>query len=103
MHPRMVTHQAEGLRMNTKDTLTVVVSGTPVEVKANENEELLVIIKEALKEAKQTARPPEDWTLRGSADENSTALSPKSKLRDYGLTLASTLWLSLGSGGGGAQ
>lgn len=84
-----------------KDTLTVVVSGTPVEVKANENQELSVIIKEALKEARQTARPAEEWELRASADEGSPALQATGKLRDYGLTLASTLFLSLGSGGGG--
>lgn len=86
----------------TKDTLTVVVSGTPVEVKANENEELSVIVKEALREAKQTARPADDWELRASADEGSPRLSATSKLRDYGLTLGSTLFLSLGSGGGGS-
>ncbi len=85
----------------TKDTLTVVVSGTPVEVKANENEQLSVIVKEALREAKQTARPPEDWEIRANADENSPPLSSTSKLRDYGLALSSTIFLSLGSGGGG--
>lgn len=87
----------------TKDTLTVVVSGTPVEVKANENQQLAVIIRQALSEAKQSARPAEDWELRAGADENSPTLSPDRKLRDYGLTLASTLFLSLGSGGGGSR
>jgi hypothetical protein len=87
----------------TKDTLTVVVSGQPVEVKANENEQIAVIIKKALKEANQTVRPSEDWELRASADENADALAPTSKLRDYGLTLSSVLFLSLGSGGGGAR
>ena len=87
----------------TKDTLTVVVGGTPVEVKANENQELSVIIKEALREAKQTARPAEEWELRAGEDQNAPLLSPTSKLRDHGLTLASTLFLSLGSGGGGAR
>ena len=86
-----------------KDTLTVVVSGTPVEVKANENEQLSVIVKEALREAKQTTRPAEDWELRASADEGSPPLSSAGKLRDYGLSLASTLFLSLGSGGGGCR
>ena len=84
-----------------KDTLTVVVGGTPYEVKANENEEIRAIIKDALKEANQTARPAEDWELRGGADQNSPLLEPGKKLRDYGLTLASTLFLNLSSGGGG--
>lgn len=85
-----------------KDTLTVVVSGRPVEVKANENEEIAAIIKAALREANQTVRPSEDWELRASADENAEPLAPTGKLREYGLTLASTLFLSLGSGGGGS-
>ena len=88
---------------NPKDTLTVVVSGTPVEVHANENQELSVIIKHALDMAKQTGRPAEDWQLRAGADENSETLSPGKKLRDYGLNLSSTLFLSLGSGGGGSR
>jgi len=88
---------------SSKDTLTVVVSGTPVEVKANENQELAVIIKHALRDAKQTGRPEEDWQLRSSPDESSQTLGRDKKLRDYGLTLASTLFLSLGSGGGGGR
>lgn len=86
-----------------KDTLTVVVSGKPVEVKANENQELSVIIKHALAEAKQTGRPEEDWELRASGEEGAEKLDPKRKLRDYGLNLSSVVWLGLGSGGGGAR
>ena len=84
-----------------KDTLTVVVSGRPVEVKANENEEISVIVKHALREAEQTGRPEEDWELRPSEDAGAEPLDPKKKLRDYGLSLSSVLWLGLGSGGGG--
>jgi hypothetical protein len=84
-----------------KDTLTVVVGGTPYEVKANENEEIHVIIEHALNEAKQAARPAADWELRAGAEQNAQLLDPKKKLRDYGLTLAGTLFLSLSSGGGG--
>lgn len=85
-----------------KDTLTVVVSGKPVEVKANENQEISVIIKQALREANQTGRPGEDWELRAGEDAGAQVLDPKKKLREYGLTLSSVLWLGLGSGGGGA-
>jgi hypothetical protein len=84
-----------------KDTLTVVVSGVPVEVKANENEELSAIVKAALREAHQVGRDSADWLLRSSADEGSATLDQKKKLRDYGLSLASMLFLGLGSGGGG--
>jgi uncharacterized protein DUF2604 len=85
-----------------KDTLTVIVSGTPVEVKANENEQISVIVKEALRLANQTGRPEEDWELRASEAEGAQPLDPAKKLRDYGLNLSSVLWLGLGSGGGGA-
>lgn len=86
-----------------KDTLTVVVSGKPVEVKANENQELAVVIKQALREANHTGRPDEDWELRAGDDEGAELLDPRKKLRDYGLTMSSVLWLGLGSGGGGSR
>jgi hypothetical protein len=84
-----------------KDTLTVVVGGNPVEVHANENQQLSVIIEHALKEAKQVGRPASDWELRSGAEQDAPLLDADKKLRDYGLTLSSTVWLSLGSGGGG--
>lgn len=84
-----------------KDTLTVVVGGNPVEVHANENEQISVIIDHALREAKQVGRPASDWELRPGDDAGAQVLDPHRKLRDYGITLSNTLWLSLGSGGGG--
>jgi hypothetical protein len=84
-----------------KDTLTVVVSGKPIEVKANENQEISVIIGQALREAGQTGRPDGDWELRAGEDQGAQVLEPTKKLRDYGLNLSSTVWLGLGSGGGG--
>lgn len=86
-----------------KDTLTVVVGGSPVEVKANENQEIGVIIKHALDKAKQSGRAAEDWELRSSDDPNAQPLDPKRKLRDYGITMSGVLFLSLGSGGGGSR
>src|SRR4051812_39211540 len=62
-----------------KDTLTVVVGGSPVELHANENQELSVIIKQALREANQTGRPDGDWELRAGADANATLLDPSKK------------------------
>ena len=84
-----------------KDTLTVVVSGKPIEVKANENQEISAIINHALREAGQAGRPDTDWELRAGEDDGAQSLDPKKKLRDYGLSLSSVLWLGLGSGGGG--
>ena len=82
--------------------LTVVVNGEPEEVRANTNEEIAVIVKQALRQAKQTARPPEDWELRAGAEEGATVLDPNKKLRDYGIVPPATLFLSLRTGGGGA-
>jgi hypothetical protein len=84
-----------------KDTLTVVVGGNPVEVKVNENQQLSVIIEHALKAANQVGRADAEWELRAGDDAGAQVLDPRQKLRDYGLTPASTLWLSLSSGGGG--
>jgi hypothetical protein len=82
--------------------LTVVVNGEPHEIRANTNQEIGVIVKQALREAKQTARPPEDWELRAGAEEGATVLDPNKKLRDYGIALPATLFLNLRTGGGGA-
>jgi len=84
------------------DTLTVVVGGHPVEVKANENQEISTIISAALREADQKGRAAEDWDLRADQSHDAQPLDPKKKLRDYGLTLSSVLFLGLGNGGGGA-
>lgn len=84
-----------------KDTLTVVVSGKAIEVKANENQEISAIINHALRQAGHTSRPDEDWELRAGEDAGAQTLDPRKKLRDYGLNLSSVVWLGLGSGGGG--
>ena len=95
--------QANGGGGAAKDTLTVVVNGEPIEIRANENQALEAVIQHALAQAQQTGRPAEDWELRAGADAGAPLLDPSKKLRDYGLTLAATLFLSLKSGGGGGR
>ena len=42
-------------------------------------------------------------TISGEVADQAALHGLLARVRDYGLTLASTLWLSLGSGGGGSQ
>lgn len=80
--------------------VTVVVNGEEYEVRGNENQQISVIVRHALKEAQQT-RQPEDWQLRAGAGNDAQVLDPERKLRDYGITLPVTLFLNLHTGGGG--
>ena len=81
-------------------SLTVVVNGEPFTIHANDDQQIAVIIKEALRVADQ-ARPTTDWELRAGEGASATILDPKKKLRDYGITLPVTLFLNLTTGGGG--
>lgn len=83
--------------------LTVVVNGAPHSIRANENQEISVIIEQALKDAEQTGRNADDWELRAGEGESSQILEPSKKLRDYGIALPATLFLSLRTGGGGGK
>lgn len=80
--------------------VTVVVNGEEYEVRGNENQQISVIIRHALRQAEQ-ARPLEDWQLRAGAGNDSQVLDPDKKLTDYGITLPVTLFLNLHTGGGG--
>jgi hypothetical protein len=80
--------------------LTVVVNGEPVTVHANENQQISVIIKHALRKAEQS-RAPEGWELRAGEGDEATVLEASKKLRDYGIALPATLFLNLIAGGGG--
>lgn len=87
--------------MADEKKVTVVVNGEPHEVHANDNQEIAVIIKHALREAEQTGRPAEDWELRAGEGDQAQVLEPDKKLRDYGIALPITLFLNLRTGGGG--
>ena len=87
--------------MADEKVVQVVVNGEPHDVHANENQEIAVIIRQALKEAEQTGRPVEDWELRAGEGDQAQLLDPNKKLRDYGITLPITLFLNLRTGGGG--
>lgn len=81
-----------------KDTLTVVVNGTPVEVEANENAPLHTIIPKALHESGNAGQPPENWELRDAAG---TLLDTNKKIGDFDFAEDAKLFLNLKAGIGG--
>lgn len=95
-----MSNDGAGKGKGPEGVATVVVNGEEYAVRANENEQISVIIRHALREAQQT-RPLEDWQLRAGAGNDAQVLDPDKKLRDYGITLPVTLFLNLYTGGGG--
>lgn len=83
---------------DNKQTLTIVVNGTPVSVEANVNAPLRTVIQKALDEAEAVGQPPENWEMR---DADGNLLDPERKVETFGFTAATVLSLSLKAGVGG--
>jgi hypothetical protein len=81
-------------------TLQVVINGLTSSLDFSAHKKLHVVIKEALDQTGNTARPPEEWQATNAAGD---PLDPRKSLEDLGLTNGSQLFLSLGAGVGGAQ
>ena len=81
-----------------KETLTVVVNGTPTEVEANKNAPLQTIIPTALEQTGNQGQPPENWELKDAAGN---ALDLKKKIGDFNFPADVKLFLSLKAGIGG--
>jgi hypothetical protein len=81
-----------------KETITVVVNGTPTEVEANEHAPLKTIIPKALQQTGNTGQPPENWELK---DAQGNLLDLEKKIGDYNFPETVTLFLSLKAGVGG--
>jgi hypothetical protein len=81
-----------------KETLTVVVNGTPTEVEANKNAPLETIIPKALHQTGNQGQPPENWELK---DEAGHPLDLKKKIGDFNFPADVKLFLSLKAGIGG--
>ncbi len=77
-----------------KETITVVVDGTPYEVSVNENAVVRTIIPEALNASHSANRQPDDWQLK----YNGQPLPLNSKIKDLHLPAGATLFLSLVAG-----
>jgi len=81
-----------------KETLTVVVNGTPTEVKVNENEPIKAIIPIALHQTGNSGQPPENWELK---DAEGNLLQLDKKVGDFHFRPGTKLFLSLKAGVGG--
>ncbi len=81
-----------------RETLTVVVGGTPVQVEANPNAELRTVVNRALAESHNTGQPPENWELR---DKDGNLLDVTKKVSAYHFAAGATLFLNLRAGIGG--
>lgn len=81
-----------------KETITVVVNGTPTEVDANLRAPLRTIIPKALAQTGNTGQPPEQWELKDAAG---TLLDPDAKIEEFHFAPGTTLFLSLQAGVGG--
>jgi hypothetical protein len=83
---------------NNKETITVVVNGTPTEVEANKNAPLHTVIPKALEQTGNQGQPPENWELK---DVHGVLLDLSKKIGDFDFPPDVTLFLSLKAGIGG--
>ena len=83
---------------NNKETITVVVGGTPTEVDANKNAPLHTLIPKALEQTGNQGQPPQNWELK---DVNGVLLDVNKKIGDFNFPAGVTLFLSLKAGIGG--
>lgn len=79
-------------------SVTVVVSGHPVELDENVHEPLRALAEKALARSGNSGQPLEGWELRDAAGN---VLDLSKKIQDYGLGAGTTLFLSLKAGVGG--
>lgn len=78
-----------------KSTLTVVVSGTEVEVEYNANTPLRTVVNHALSETGNSGQPASEWQLRNLAGD---LLDLGKKIGEYGFTPGTKLFLNPGAG-----
>lgn len=81
-----------------KDTLTVVVNGSPTEVSVNDHAPLRTVIPRALQQTANTGQPPENWEFKLA---DGTVLPLDKKIGEYGFEENVVLFLSLKAGAGG--
>jgi hypothetical protein len=83
---------------STKETLTVIVNGTPTEVVVEGNAPLETIIPKALHQTGNSGQPPQNWELK---DAQGNLLDLQKKIKDYNFPEDTKLFLSLKAGVGG--
>lgn len=82
-------------KKKTKETLTIVVNGQPVEVEANENAPLQSVVGKALEKSGNVGQPAENWELKDAAG---ALLDLRKKIGEYNFADDVKLFLSLKAG-----
>jgi Protein of Unknown function (DUF2604)/WXG100 protein secretion system (Wss), protein YukD len=78
--------------------ITVVVSGQPERLKANEHQRLEHLVREALARSGNEGQPPSEWELR---TEDGRLLDQEQTVGQAGIVNGQTLFLSPKAGAGG--
>lgn len=83
-----------------KIQLIFIINGANFPLEVNLNETLESAVARALAESGNTGRPPSEWQVR---DANGVLLETQRKLKDFGFTNGTRLFLSLAVGAGGGR
>jgi hypothetical protein len=84
--------------MSNQQELKVVVNGKEVQIEVNVEEPLGAIVPKVLEKAQVTGQPPTNWTVNDAAG---TELPLQKKIKDFGFTDKTVLFLTLKVGVGG--
>lgn len=79
--------------------ITIVVSGQPERLRAEEHEKLERLVREALRHSGNEGQPPSDWELR---TEDGRLLNQEETVAEAGVENGQTLFLSPKAGAGGS-
>lgn len=77
--------------------LTIIVNGTPTEVKINQNAPLKTAVEKAMEQTGNTGRPVEDWQIK----LNDQILDMGKKIKEFNFPEGVELFLGLTAGVGG--
>jgi Protein of Unknown function (DUF2604). len=78
-----------------KETLTIVVSGEPVNIEVNLNAPLKNVVERALGQTGNVGQPLDKWELK---DHGGALLDLDKKVGDYGFAAGTKLFLNLKAG-----
>ena len=83
-----------------KIQLIFIINGANFPLEVDLNETLESAVARALAESGNTGRPPSEWQVR---DANGVLLETQRKLKDFGFSNGTRLFLSLAVGAGGGR
>lgn len=83
-----------------KIQLIFIINGANFPLEVDLNETLESAVARALAESGNTGRPPSEWQVR---DSNGVLLETQRKLKDFGFSNGTRLFLSLAVGAGGGR